>query len=118
MKKEIICTVCPRGCRIMVEGENGAIHRVEGHSCGRGRAYAETEFAAPVRTLTTTVRLLGGQEELLPVRSCAPLPRERLLDCMAVIRTTEVRPPVTMHQVIVPDICGSGVDIIATKAEC
>lgn len=116
MKKEIICTVCPRGCRITVEGEGQTVHQVEGYSCGRGRAYTEAEFAHPVRILTTTVRLHGGQEELLPVRSSAPLPKELLFDCMAVIRAAGAKPPVALHQVIVPDICGSGVDIVAAKA--
>ena len=115
MKKEIICTVCPRGCHIQVEGDGEKILSVEGHSCKRGLEYANTEFAHPVRILTTTVKMAGQQNDLLPVRSNKPLPKEKLLDCMAVIRAAEVKLPVSRYDVVIADICGTGVDIVATK---
>ena len=115
MKKEIICTVCPRGCHLQVEGEGEKILSVEGHSCKRGLEYGSAEFAHPVRILTTTVKLAGVTNDLLPVRSSQPLPKELLLDCMAVIRATEVKAPVSRYDVIIPNICGCGVDIVATK---
>lgn len=115
MKKEIICTVCPRGCHILVEGEGEVISSVEGHSCQRGAEYASAEFAHPVRILTTTVKLAGERHDLLPVRSSAPVPKEKLFDCMAVIRGVEAVRPVKRYDVIVPDICGTGIDIVATK---
>jgi len=115
MKKEIICTVCPRGCRIQVEGEGEQILSVEGYSCKRGLEYASAEFAHPVRILTTTVKMAGVAGDLLPVRSSKPLPKEKLFDCMAVIRSTEVKLPVARYDVIIADICGTGVDIVATK---
>ncbi len=115
MKKEIICTVCPRGCHITVEGEGEKILAVEGYACKRGLEYATNEFAHPVRILTTTVKLAGVAGDLLPVRSAKPLPKEKLFDCMEVIRATEVALPVNRHDVVVADICGTGVDIVATK---
>lgn len=115
MKKEIICTVCPRGCHIQVEGEGEKILSVEGHSCKRGLEYASAEFAHPVRILTTTVKMAGTQNDLLPVRSSKPLPKEKLFDCMAVIRSTEIVLPVSRYDVVISDICGTGVDIVATK---
>lgn len=116
MKKEIICTVCPRGCHIMVEGDAEKVLSAEGYSCKRGLEYANTEYAHPVRILTTTVKLAGVQNDLLPVRSSQPVPKEKLFDCMDVIRTTAVKPPVKRYDVIIPNICGTGVDIVATKA--
>jgi len=115
MKKEIICTVCPRGCHIMVEGEGDTIVSVEGYSCKRGLEYGSTEFAHPVRILTTTVKMAGVQSDLLPVRSTKPIPKEKIFDCMEVIRKTEVALPVARYDVVVADICGTGVDIVATK---
>ena len=115
MKKEIICTVCPRGCHIMVEGEGDTVLCVEGYSCKRGLEYASAEFAHPVRILTTTVKLAGVQSDLLPVRSTAPIPKEKIFDCMEVIRSVEAALPVSRYDVIVRDICGTGVDIVATK---
>lgn len=116
MKKEIICTVCPRGCHIQVEGEGENILSVEGQGCKRGLEYASTEFAHPVRILTTTVRLAGVQNDLLPVRSNKPLPKDKLFECMDVIRNLQVRLPVVQYQVVAENICGTGVDIVATKA--
>lgn len=36
MEKEIICTVCPRGCHIQVEGERETVRQVTGYICKRG----------------------------------------------------------------------------------
>ena len=116
MKKEIICTVCPRGCHIQVEGEGEQILSVEGQGCKRGLEYASAEFAHPVRILTTTVKLAGQNSDLLPVRSSKPLPKEKLFECMDVIRATVVNLPVSRYDVIIQDICGCGVDIVATKS--
>lgn len=116
MKKEIICTVCPRGCHIQVEGEGEKILSVEGYSCKRGLEYASAEFAHPVRILTTTVKMAGVQSDLLPVRSNQPVPKEKLFDCMEAIRTVQVKLPVKRYDVIIPNICGTGVDIVATKS--
>ena len=115
MKKEIICTVCPRGCHIQVEGQDETILSVEGQGCKRGLEYASTEFAHPVRILTTTVKMAGVSHDLLPVRSDKPLPKEKLFDCMEIIRNLQVQLPVKRYDVVVADICGTGVNIVATK---
>ena len=115
MKKEIICTVCPRGCHIQVQGEGEKVISVEGYGCKRGLEYASAEFVHPVRILTTTVKIAGMDNDLLPVRSNGPLPKEKLFDCMDVIRATAVKAPVNRYDVVVADICGTGVDIVATK---
>ena len=116
MKKEIICTVCPRGCHIMVEGEGDQVISVADYGCKRGLEYASSEYAHPVRILTTTVKMSGIENDLLPVRSNKPVPKEKLFDCMEVIRAAKVMLPVARYDVVIPDICGTGVDIVATKA--
>lgn len=115
MKKEIICTVCPRGCHIMVEGEGDTVLSVEGYSCKRGLEYASAEFAHPVRILTTTVKMVDVSGDLLPVRSTRPLPKEKIFDCMQAIRAVQVKLPVKRYDVVIADICGTGVDIVSTK---
>ena len=82
MEKEIICTVCPRGCHIQVEGERETVRQVTGYICKRGLEYATAEFTHPVRILTTTVKLDGEEHDLLPVRSAKPIPKEKLFACM------------------------------------
>lgn len=114
MKKEIICTICPLGCHITVTGEGDEIETIEGYTCKRGEDYGRQEFSHPVRILTSTVKLTGGAQPLLPVRSEKPVPRELLLSCMDLLKETSVGVPVKRYDVIVENICGSGVNIVAS----
>ena len=116
MKKDIICTICPRGCIVTVEGTANEVTSVTGYGCKRGMEFATAEFISPVRILTTTVKMDGYENDLLPVRSSAPLPKEKVLECMEVIKKTVVALPVEQYDVVVKDICQTGVDIVATKS--
>lgn len=115
MKKEIICTVCPLGCHIMVEGsrEEG-ITSIEGYKCRRGKEYANQEFLHPVRILTSTLKI-EGEDRLVTVRSDRPVPKERIMDCMEIIRKTTVKAPVKIYDVLISDICGCEANIVATS---
>ena len=99
----------------MVQGDGDKVLSAEGYGCKRGLEYAGTEYAHPVRILTTTVLVDGEISDLLPVRSAQPLPKEKVFECMDVIRGLRVTLPVKCYDVIVSDICGTGVDIVATK---
>ena len=114
MKKEIICTVCPMGCNITVEGEGDQVLSVTGYTCKRGLEYATAEFAHPVRILTTTVKTDSEKTPLLAVRSSKPIPKEKQMDCMAEIRTVLAKAPVKRYDVLVENICDTGIDIVAT----
>lgn len=114
MEKEIICTVCPMGCHIRVTGEGERIDSVEGFSCKRGETYARSEFAHPVRILTSTVKLKNGSEPLLPVRSSAPVPKELVPECIAKLKEITVTAPVRRHDVIIANVLGTGIDIISS----
>ncbi len=117
MNKEIICTVCPRGCHIQVEGDGENVKSLSGNACKRGETYANAEYAHPVRILTTTVKLAGEAYGLLPVRSSKPIPKELQGACMEEIRKVEVARPIARYDVIIENILGTGADIVATKAE-
>ena len=112
------CIVCPRGCRITVAGEPGAAAgdlTVTGEGCKRGRDYVLAEHTNPVRTLTTTVAITGAPLRRLAVQSTAPVPRELLRDCLAQVNTVQVTAPVRMGDVIVADVCGTGIDVVAAR---
>ena len=85
MKREFTCIVCPNGCRLHTEVENGAVTSVTGNRCPKGRDFAEKECTAPTRSLCTTVKTLGGGAPVLPVRTAGELPKERLFEAMAVL---------------------------------
>lgn len=115
MQKEIICTVCPRGCHIQVIGDGKTVTSLDGYGCKRGITYAEAEYSAPVRILTTTVKIAGKDGELLPVRSDKPIAKDKILACMDEIKKVSVTLPVKRYDIILADILGTGVNIVATK---
>jgi len=113
MLKEIVCIICPIGCNIIVEGEGNEIKSIKGYNCNRGIDYARDEYLHPKRILTTTVKV-AGKDVLIPVRSNKPIPKEMIMDCMEVIKKTRIKGKVKIYDVIIEDICNTGVDIVAT----
>lgn len=113
-EKKIICIICPIGCNITVRGEAECIECMEGYTCNRGEEYARNEFTHPVRILTSTIKVEGGITPLVPIRSNKPLPKELIFDCMRLIQNHNITAPVHSHDVLIPNIMGTGIDIIAT----
>lgn len=114
-KKALNCIVCPLGCAGTVTLRDGQIAALEGFGCPRGQAYAREELTAPRRMLTTTVRVAGGLLPLVPVISRTSLPKDKILACAACLRSVELEAPVKEGQVVLADILGLGVDIVATR---
>jgi CxxC motif-containing protein len=114
-EKTIICTVCPRGCHIDVTGEGTRVDTINGFSCKRGERYATDEFILPKRIFTTTVKIDGASEPLLPVRSDAPVPKAKLFEIVAEVRKIQAVSPVRIGDVIVKNVLGLGVDIVACR---
>lgn len=117
MKRKLICIVCPKGCEIDVEynEKSGKILSMSGQGCRRGEEYAHSECIAPMRVLTTTLRVEGGG--LLPVRTSKPVPRALLFDCMKVINAATAPEGARLGEVIVGDILGTGADVVAAGRE-
>lgn len=116
-KKDIICIVCPIGCKITVTGEGNRIDSMEGYTCKRGEQYARDEFIHPVRILTSTVKVKNGKTPLVAVRSDKPVPKELLLKCMEVIKNSEITAPIKRKDVVIKDILGTGINIVATGSD-
>ncbi|MGI6004289.1 MAG: DUF1667 domain-containing protein [Christensenellales bacterium] len=111
----LTCIRCPLGCsmRAMLEGEN--MLSVSGNRCKRGEIYAKMECTNPVRTVTSTVRLTGSHLRALPVRTAGPIPKSKIFDCIRALAGVSVAAPVRIGDVIVQNVCDTGVDIIATR---
>ncbi len=109
------CIMCPMGCEMTVTIEDGSVTNVTGNTCPRGPVYAKDEVTAPKRMLTSTVAIEGGMLPLLPVVSASVLPKGRILECASYLRGVKVQAPVKTGDVIVKDILGLGVDIIASR---
>ncbi|MBN1399705.1 MAG: DUF1667 domain-containing protein [Anaerolineae bacterium] len=114
--REFICVTCPVGCSIQATVEDDQLIAVEGQACKRGIAFVQEELSAPKRTLTTTVRVEGGALPLVPVRSTEPLPKAALFDVADLLREIVLEAPVQAGQVVLPDVLGTGVDMVTSRA--
>lgn len=109
--KELTCIICPRGCHLVVDDELN----VTGNTCPRGAVYAKNELTHPTRTLTSTVRIESSIESMLPVKSDNPLPKEKIFDAMELINKTTVKAPIKIGDIVIKNIFGLEVNIVATK---
>ena len=112
---DLTCIRCPMGCAIHVEMENGQVVSVTGNTCKRGEAYARSECTNPVRSLATTVKVDGGIHNVVPCKSAGPLPKGMIMDCMKAVNAAEVKAPVKLGDILIENICGTGVNIVATN---
>lgn len=118
-KKELICISCPLGCNLEVniKDENNIL--VTGNSCKRGEIYGIKECTNPTRIVTTTVAVKNGQEAVVPVKTERDIPKDRILECIKLLKDIEIEAPVKIGTVIATDILNTGVNIVATKnIEC
>ncbi|WP_288842430.1 DUF1667 domain-containing protein [uncultured Megasphaera sp.] len=113
--KQMNCIMCPMGCLLTVTLTDGVVSDVTGNTCPRGELYARQEVTDPQRMLTTTVRVEGGALALLPVVSQTTLPKGKIMACAEALRQVSVKAPVHTGDVVVSDILGLGVDIIAAR---
>lgn len=113
MNKELICIVCPKGCRLTVSGEDEL--SVSGNSCPRGIAYGIKEVTAPTRVITSTVKIEGATHNRLPVKTSGDIPKMLIKDCMELINSISVQAPIQMNTVLMEDIFNTGIHIVATR---
>jgi len=113
--KEIICVSCPKGCRITVQNRGEEIISITGNDCPKGIKYAEGEFINPLRILSTTVKVIGGELPLVSIKTEKAIPKRLLLKAMTEIAEIEVKAPVKIGQVIKDDLMGTGVNLVATR---
>lgn len=116
MKKELICISCPQGCRLTAEYENDpAAAVVSGNSCPRGASYAVSELTDPRRVVTAVVPTGDPLHCVLPVRSSAPFPKDKIAALLNKLYSMKVATPVLCGEIILSDALGTGIDIIATE---
>ena len=113
---ELTCIRCPMGCALRAEIENGAVVSVTGNTCERGAEYARTEAVSPRRTVTSTVRALGGERSVVAVKTVPDVPKESVFAVMEHIRAMTVRAPVKIGQVLSENAAGTGSAIIAAAS--
>ena len=114
-KHKLLCIVCPEGCEIETTEIDGKLQFKDG-ICKRGQGYARQEIYNPCRFLTTTVRLMRGDQAMLPVRSSKVIPKGKLIKAMQQIACIKVSAPIKLGDVICDDIAGTGICLLASKS--
>ncbi len=111
--RKMICITCPRGCHLEVDTET---LEVKGNTCPKGAEYGRNEITDPRRVLTSTVRLEGAPGACrLPVKTAGPIPKGLLFKAMDALNAVTVTAPVAVGQVVIHDLLGTGVDLVACK---
>ena len=113
--RSLTCIRCPLGCPLEIELNGSDLISVSGNECPLGANYAMVECTAPTRMVTTTVRVTGANIHRLPVRTRGNIPKDKIMACIESLRGVSVRAPVNPGDVVLADVAGTGVDIIATR---
>ena len=110
---ELICIVCPQGCHLKVDEDNG--FAVTGNGCPRGAEYGKVELTAPTRTVTSTVRCEGGVHPRCPVKTDRPVPKGSVFSVMEALEGISLAAPVRVGQMVIENVCGTGANVVATR---
>lgn len=113
--KNLTCINCPLGCALTVEMNGESILHVTGNTCKRGEVYAQREVTAPVRMVTSTVRVIGGNLPVLSVKTREAIPREMILACVQELKKISLQAPVYVGDVVLENVVDTGIDIVATR---
>lgn len=114
-KRELVCINCPMGCMLTAVKEDDGSVTVTGNTCPRGEEYGRTELTDPRRNITSVVPVKGHRDVVISVKTAAPIPKGKIMECMKELKKVEAVPPVSIGDVLLSDVAGTGVDVIATK---
>lgn len=115
MVRELTCIGCPLGCPLKVTIEGDVVTCVTGNTCPRGEKYARKECTSPERTLTSSVRVIGGNLEVVPVKTKGEIPKELIFLCMKALKDIKVQAPVKEGDIIIENFHNTGISVVATR---
>ena len=114
-KMEMICIVCPLGCKLEASQDEDGRIQVKGFRCPKGNEYAKREISDPRRILMMVVRVRGGHLPVVSVKTAEPIPKNVLRDAVAAVSEIEISAPVKAGDPIVDDLLDTGVPVVATN---
>ena len=112
MTRELTCIVCPKGCPMKAEIENGEVISVEGFTCPRGKQYAIDACTHPMRTVTSTANTANGS--VIAVKTDKTIPKEKMFDLMAEINRCVVTLPAHIGDVVIANVLGTDANVVVT----
>ena len=114
--REITCVMCPLGCRIKAVIEGDDILTIEGNACPNGEEYVRQEIISPSRILMSVIKCRNCDMPTVSVKTDKAIPKELIWEIMRELRDVEVGPPVNVDDVIIENVLGTGVNIVATRS--
>ncbi|MFW5800917.1 MAG: DUF1667 domain-containing protein [Spirochaeta sp.] len=115
-KRRMICISCPIGCRLTVSAEGDSLS-VQGNQCRRGEIYANEEWFAPKRILTTTCRVQGSPLLVrVAVRTTAALPVEHINPLLQELHSMTLSAPLPIGSVVAENVKDTGIDVITSHS--
>ena len=110
---KMVCILCPMGCMLTVE-QRGDDVVVTGNECARGAKYGKQELLSPMRVVTTSVWVDGADLPLCPVKTAGEVSKAKIGDVLAQTEAAHIKSPVRIGDVVIHDVAGTGVDVVAT----
>jgi CxxC motif-containing protein len=111
----LTCVLCPIGCMLEVVKNAAGDLQVDGNQCDKGAPFALEEVLRPKRNLAASVPVEGTAARMVSVRLTAPVPRDLVFPILAEIAKLRPRAPIRRGQVLIADVLGTSVDVIATR---
>ena len=102
------------GCRVTVELDGETVTSVSGYTCPRGKTYAEKEVTNPTRVVTSTIKVVGGKKDRVACKTQYDIPKDKIGAVMEAINAAQAQAPVVIGEVLIADVAGTGVDVVAT----
>ena len=113
--RELTCIGCPLGCSITVTMNNGEVTDVTGNTCKRGDVYARKEVTNPTRIVTSSVKVEGGRLKMVSCKTKEDIPKGKIFEVSNALESVTVKAPVKIGDVVLANVAGTGVDVVATK---
>ena len=113
--RELICICCPLGCHIKVDDSDIHHLKVTGNTCLRGDKYARDEVTCPKRVVTSICEVEGGEIEVVSCKTKEAIDKKLIFPALEEIKKVKLTAPVHEGDILIANILGTGVDIVATK---
>lgn len=112
--EKLTCIMCPIGCEIEYEKKDDNFE-FSGYACKRGLIYAKKEVVSPERVITSLAPLEDGK--VVSCKTNGLIPKEKIFDILKEIKKLRLKAPVLEGDILIKDVLGLNVDVVATSSK-
>ena len=114
---DLTCIGCPLGCPVQVKMEGSEVVEITGNTCKRGADYAAKEVTNPTRIVTSSVRVCGSTTgaQTVSCKTACDIPKGKIFEVAACLKKVTAAAPIAIGDVLLANVAGTGVDVIATR---